>query len=280
MPAQYPGNAITKAARAKSGGGFESAIEVTPPSATPFFEDGFESGDFSKTATNDGSVWGWSPVSVTVDTNNSLTGSNSANFTFGPNAPLDDAWVELAFSFGKSVSEAWAEYDLFVPSNFANRSPSDNAANNKFFQFNFDGSTYQALTVEFTAQGSGKSALRRFLAASEDPATGQANWPADETEFPNIADFIGAGCTLVPGNWHQVRLHFKSSTDGTSADGLAELFIDGVLIRSLAWPFWKISTSGQINGGYVLGYANSGYDNATEFRVDNFKAYDSDPGWT
>jgi hypothetical protein len=242
--------------------------------AQPFFEDDFASGDSSRSTTSDASLFNWAPISVSVDSTRALVGSNSAKFVFGPDADGADSWRELAFSLGKSVSEIWIEYDLYVPSNFAHRSqPIDN---NKFLQLNFNGSTYQALTIEFVRQSDTTSGLKRFLSATENPANGSDNWP---TAFSTQPNFIGAGYNIEPGQWSQVRVHFKSSTDGTTADGIAELWINGVLVRSLSWPFWKISTGGQINGGYILGYSNSGYAEATEFRADDVKIYETNPGW-
>lgn len=267
---------------AKDGGGFQAAglASAPPPSSGgAFFEDSFESGDLSKTTTSDGSTWEWIAPALSVDSGDATDGTQSVSMVFGPDADESDSSAQLNFDFGKALSEVWVEYDLYIPSNFNHRSQAS-VTNNKFFQFNFDGSTYQALTIEYVEGGGGYSDLKRFLSASETPG-GSINWPTDAQVNPTVENFIGVGAayTMNPGNWYQIRVHFKSSTDGTSDDGTAELFVDGTLIKSLDWAYWNISTSGQVNGGYVLGYANSGFDSATEFRVDNFKCYDSDPGW-
>lgn len=231
------------------------------------FEDDFASGDLSKTM--NGYSWGVPAGDVSVV-------NNQVEMTFGPNASGSGADAELNFDFDAPRSEVWVEYDITIPANWAIRANGQNY-NNKFFQLNYNGGYYTALTIEFAHPNpaDGTAMLRRFLAASET-AGGAQNWPTAPTPIQN---FIGPGCTMVPGNTYQIRVHFRSSPDGV-ADGIAELYIGGVLIRSLSWPFWKVATSGQINGGYVLGWANTGYTDETKFLIDNFKIYASDPGWT
>lgn len=249
---------------------------INPPlNGAAFFEDSFETGDLSKSITSDSSSWSWG--GGTVDTDDARTGSNSLSFIFGPDALGEDSFRETSFRFGKSVSEIWLEYYIKIPANFFHRS--DAPSNNKFLQLNFDDSTYQALTVEFEPRGDGTSSLRRFLAASENP-DGSTNWPTSQYTVDKFIGPAGQGFPITLGNWHQIRVHFKSSTNGTGADGRAELWVDGVLLRDLNWPFWKVSTSGQINGGYLMGWSNSGYTDATEIRIDDVKVYDTDPGWS
>ena len=62
-------------------------------------------------------------------------------------------------------------------------------------------------------------------------------------------------------------------------DGRFEIWVNGVSVNSLDWPVWDDTYSGQINGGYILGWANSGFADLTTFYIDDFKVYNQDPGW-
>jgi hypothetical protein len=60
------------------------------------------------------------------------------------------------------------------------------------------------------------------------------------------------------------------------------MWVNGVLVSELAnFEFWNRAGLQQtlIEAGYVMGWSNSGWDQATEFFVDDFKVYDSNPGW-
>lgn len=243
-------------------------------SGTPDFEDDFSSGNLSK-VTN-GYRWGTPGGNVSV-------ANGRVELDFGPDANGADSTAELNFDFGEDLSEVWVQYDLYVPANYTHRSQSG-VTNNKFFQFNYNGSAYQALTIESVEGGGGYSDLKRFLSASQRP-NGSNNWPTDESPgTPNatVQDFIGntGAYAIRTGQWNQIRVHFRSSTDGTIKDGVAEIWANGVLLRSLPWEYWNIATQGKINGGYVMGFSNSGYTQATKFLVDNFKVYATNPGWS
>ncbi|MEP0002457.1 MULTISPECIES: hypothetical protein [Marinobacter] len=251
-----------------------STLGASSAQGSTLIEDGFESGDFSTNSMQNGDSFRWSASNVSVSNVTSRSGSNSAQFIFGPDPDGEDSWRELGFRFGKPVSEIWVEYWILYPDNYYHRSQSG-SSNNKFFQLNYNGAPKQMLTVESAVQGGGNSMMRRFLSTTQRP-DGSVNWPVNDD---SSRDFIGGSgeFAIQKGSWTKIMIHYKSGSDGTRNDGRAEVWVNDKLIHGLDWPFWEPDNGGMINGGYILGWANSGFSQATRIYVDDFKIYDAPP---
>lgn len=254
-----------------------SMLGASIAQGAPWFEDGFESGDFSKNSMRDGTSFRWSASNVSASNATSNSGSYSAMFVFGPNADGEDSWRELGFRFGKAVSDVWVEYWILYPDNYNHRSQSS-SSNNKFFQFNYNGAPKQMLTVESAVQGGGSSLMRRFLSTTQTPS-GANNWPVNDYDTRN---FIGSSSDYViqTGRWTKVMIHYSAGSDGVKNDGRAEVWINDKLFHGLDFPFWEPDNQGRINGGYILGWSNSGFSQATRIYIDDFKVFDAPPDGT
>lgn len=251
-----------------------SIASVASAQSRPLFEDDFNSGDFSNNVMLDGTSFRWSPRGVMVSSSASHSGEYSAQFVFGPNAEDDDSFKELGFRFGRPLSEVWVEYWILYPKSYYHRSQSG-ASNNKFFQLNYNGSPKQMLTIESDVQNGGNSFMRRFLSTTQNPG-GSRNWPLKDN---NTTDFIGSSENFLiqAGKWTKVLVHYKVGSDGIKSNGEAEVWINDNLIHGLDWPFWEPDHQGAINGGYILGWSNSGFSQPTHIYIDDFKIYDSAP---
>ncbi|AZT84112.1 hypothetical protein EHN06_11505 [Marinobacter sp. NP-4(2019)] len=256
--------------------GFSLSINAQELGA-PWFEDSFESGDFSTSSKKGEGSLRWSSSNVSVSSSYAKTGSYSARFVFGPNADGEDSWRELGFRFDSGVPEIWVEYWILYPDNYYHRSQSG-SSNNKFFQLNYNGAPKQLLTVESAVQGGGASLMRRFLSTTQKP-DGSNNWPVNDSDTSN---FIGSSSefAIQLGQWTKVRIYYKAGSDGIKNDGRAEVWINDKLFHALDWPFWEPDNQGWINGGYVLGWSNSGFSQATSIYVDDFKVYTTEPSVT
>lgn len=234
-----------------------------------FFEDNFDNGQKNEA---NGFEWGGAAGSVAVSSENSYSGDYSLQFAFGPDQDGEDSWEEQRFSF-PDAGQVWVQYRVYVPENFYHRSQAPD--NNKFLQLNQSGGN-NMLTVEYAREGSASS-LRRFLSESE-ALNGSDNWPV---AFAGKSNFIGpdASYALQAGRWTLVGVHYKAGSDGILHDGRAEIWVDGVLFNALDWPLWEPSRLGQIDGGYIFGWSNSGFAEETKFYIDDFKIWLSDPGW-
>lgn len=260
-----------------------SAAGVVPaPTDAPtalYFEDDFESGDLSKTATTGTELWSWGGYEPGVDSNGAYSGTYSSRLNYGPDALGEDSRDELSFKLGKVMSEIWLEYYIWYPSNYFHRS--DSPSNNKFLQLSYNGKTSQILTIESLVQDSaaGNSKMKRFMSTSEN-LDGSSNWPLSQTTNPDVQNFIGAGSEFAVrlGQWTQVRVHYRASPDGI-ANGIAEIYFNGTLFKALEWPFWDDQFGGAINGGYINGWSNSGFTELTTIRHDRVQVFESYPGW-
>jgi hypothetical protein len=224
-----------------------SMLGASIAQGAPWFEDGFESGDFSKNSMRDGTSFRWSASNVSASNATSNSGSYSAMFVFGPNADGEDSWRELGFRFGKAVSDVWVEYWILYPDNYNHRSQSS-------------------------------SLMRRFLSTTQTPS-GANNWPVNDFDTRN---FIGSSSdyAIQTGRWTKVMIHYSAGSDGVKNDGRAEVWINDKLFHGLDFPFWEPDNQGRINGGYILGWSNSGFSQATRIYIDDFKVYDAPPDGT
>ena len=90
-----------------------------PPSdGSPFFTDGFESGDLSRS--ENGFFWGGGKGSANVRSTTlwPRTGTHSAQFTFSGNGGdiNADAWAQLGYAFPPvNPGEIWGEYYIYFP---------------------------------------------------------------------------------------------------------------------------------------------------------------------
>ena len=133
----------------------------------------------------------------------------------------------------------------------------------------------QMLTVESAVQGGGDSLMRRFLSTTQSPSRAN-NWPVNDNDTRN---FIGSSgeFAIQTGRWTKVLIHYSAGSDGSRNDGRAEVWVNDKMIHALDWPFWEPDNRGRINGGYILGWSNSGFSQATRIYVDDFKIYDAPP---
>lgn len=97
-------------------------VAVSTASAEVLFSDDFESGGFSHKL--GAAAWN-SMEKVSISTAVSKSGNYAAKFHYPGNTDLTaDSWAELRFDLGKLTTDFWAQYDLFIPSNFRHRNPS------------------------------------------------------------------------------------------------------------------------------------------------------------
>lgn len=277
--------------RHRDGQGNVSAYSSTVADTTlasggvsPFFEDNFETGNFTKTG--GGFSWTINSSNVAVTTDNPRgTDTYSAAFTYGPTPIGEHNWnAEKRFLLGASYTEIWVEYYLFVPANYYHRIPLP--SNNKFFRLHEDDPYGFHITTETESTAAqtpaGTSYFRRFLAATRGASGNLYDMP----KTPNI---IGPDYPIKPGYWTQMRFHFKSASARDVLDGVAEWWADGVPIVTKTWDFWTESEGNDggnpgrqafVTGGYIIGWSNSSFTDETVFNIANWKVYSSNPGWT
>ena len=228
----------------------------------------------------------------TGDATNAVSVSGEA--AYGNQGSLDGS-----FHFGAYVTEVWIEFWWYVPSNYAQRLHNNfNAAsaNNKLllvWNDTYSGATdwepgwefYPNYTNGAGAQvtGTGTSWLWPTVNSTVNGSIITVPTPYTVNLAASAGDvYIGTGGYVVPGQWNQMRYHFKASSAYGNTDGVMEHWVNGTLVfqktngsfYGAATPFYRT-----LHHGYLIGSANSGYTQETKFYIDDFKIYDQNPAW-
>ncbi len=256
-------------------------VGTTEKEGDIFFNDSFESGDLSYTNQTSGAIWSGSNRGgdgdfVGVSTDKAYTGQYSLKFKFGGNPDLDDdAFAEERFYLGSAKDEVYIRYYLWVPENFTVRSVSGD--NNKFIRL--WGDTYgDPMQVGVSYRHEGIPYYK----------TKSLGWNAD-SDLDHVPNCSGSTGLIFPGNeyrgtsslydmkgkWTAIETHYKR--DAGSGDGAFEMWVDGVQEinkHNISWIGAPCSP-GYFKNGYLLGWANSGFDEDTIFYIDDVVFSDS-----
>lgn len=224
-------------------------LSVASSNAEVIFMDDFSSGDLSKVQ---GSArWGGTRDVTVVN--------QSARFKFtGTSNPSGHAFSELRFDLGRLYPEVWVQFRLFIPANYKHRYPNSAASNNKFIRLwpqNYD--DLEKVGYSTWRSGSDYSSLR-------------ADWNIGTGIGPkgdNVANFI---TDADKGRWMTIRIHAKAASS-SSQHGTLRFWKNGTLIINNSNTVNNYRTGGlnAFRYGYLLGWANSGFDEDTYLSIDN-----------
>lgn len=251
-----------------------------PGAVLPFFSDGFETGNYGR---SNGFVWA-APTRVTVSDDRAYTGKYALKFRFPGSLRGNDAFSEQRFDFGRYTKSIWIEYMLYVPQNFRHRNDLPN--NNKFIVLWKDayGSQSGEWQISWEYRRLNDTASLGELMSSrwdELEVTGGGPWPSPRP--PRQVELIGGRGALRIGQWNRVRFMAKAASSRTAEDGESRLWVNETLV--LKYTTGRFFGADPVKGdatlrrGYLLGWANSGFDEETVFFLDDIKFYTSDPGW-
>lgn len=250
-----------------------------PPSgngAPPFFQDNFDSGVLTSA---NGFRWR-DNTNVIVSDENAYSGSHALRFRYSGRERDKDGMSEQRFDMGRYLSELWLDYMIYVPANFAHRA--DRPHNNKFFVLwrdKYSGVHTWSVAVEYERGGSDENSVSRFMARTPEHTltrnTGRPGkyWP----------QFIGPNNPVKVGQWNRIRFHVKAATTRTSGDGVMEMWVNDQLFFSFYEGHYHNGdltvADAVLKQGYLMGWANSGFTETTDFFIDDVKFYSSNPGW-
>jgi uncharacterized protein YwbE len=187
-------------------------------------------------------------------------------FVFGGSAdPADDAWAEQRFKLGKVRGEALRElfvgFVLATPANYVHRD-AKGPDNNKILRLwdqNYSGSVvHLGMSALRRSNGSGSQLTVEF---KQDGHTGNYNTgPWSPILTPSKADTIG--------------FYVRTSSGVNVPDGVIRVWWNRVLkYEHTNLRLASVAQGPGYNGlgnGYLLGWANSGFDQRTEFHVWRF----------
>lgn len=225
-----------------------------------FFQDGLESGDLS--FTQNGVRWAGS-TSVSVNTASPKTGSFGLNFRYSAVPDNSDSFSEQRFSLGGNYPDIWVSYDMHIPANYYHRTQSS-STNNKGFLYmwsgNYGSPDGPMIGPEFWPNGDGTStaSMRVF-----GPGLDRHLWGACPAAIKSSD----------AGKWFKIIAHYKYASSSNN-DGIAQIwkvYDDGSieLTCNITNGAWYVSGARGFDQGYLLGWSNSGFNEETNFQIDN-----------
>lgn len=243
-----------------------------------FFSDDFESGNLDSPDTTDDSHWK-SGSSTDVVSEKSRSGDYSLKFHYEGDTDEDaDAQSEQRFAFGEEKTDLYVRYYIYFPENYEHRDVSPN--NNKIIRIWSDEEEYDGDSVKVGASLSYDSEIISDL-FPEGYKSGYGEdviWDYDGSNGPLYNSDWGDKWGLTSddlGRWICFEWHF-SPDDGTGT-GAHEFWVDGV-------KQWGTTDHDVANAppprtyfkaGYLMGWANSGYDEDTYIYIDDVVMSDS-----
>lgn len=200
------------------------------------------------------------------DTVHATSGTRSLRHIYPAN---NNSNREFAFELADPIGpEIWIQYDLRLADNWKHRNDPTGPDNNKFL----------AMWAEnYSTGGEAQFILCWHRSSDTESHLEICNFHGDDDRYAG-GPHANEGTIFTDadrGRWMQIRVHVL-----LDESGMIELWKDGTLVASLYdYNSW---TSGGLNyfrNGYIMGAANSGFDEETPFWIDDLRIYDTDPGW-
>ena len=206
------------------------------------------------------------------------SGSHSLCFLYHGKPSGQDSTAEQKFELGRPVTEVWVKYFIRFPRNYFHRA--DSPSNNKFFYF---------WSKDYQDEG---DEVSWHLWASGDTGNSVLTYVTfDEYgHHPNLKDgipkpvFVDRSRDLE--RWIKVILHWKRQSGPDEADGVVQVWAsdrDGSLrnlisATNLTHTWGRYSNYNFVDRGYVLGWANSGFEQDTDICIDDISFSEEPPG--
>jgi len=245
-----------------------NATAAVATTTVPYFSDNFDNGQKNKA---NGFSWAVADSRVSVSSTYAYSGQYSLQFSYGPDADGKDSFAEQRFNIAPDAASApaemWIQYMWRVPKNFTLREPLPN--NNKLVSFfaekySTEGDIQTTFEYERTTA---TSAHLRSLCMSNSHCR-----PGTDYSGKKHVDVV---VSSMMGQWTRMRIHVKSGTPGA-----IEIWRDNSLVYT-NYDLDLTYTGGNnyFRHGYIMGWSNTGFAEVTNFYVDDFTVYTTNPGW-
>ena len=192
--------------------------------------------------------------------------------TYQAAADGKDSFTERKFRItsGTGYKELWVKFDIFVPSNYYQRTQTS-SANNKGWMHVWSGTysddyTGPAISTGFWPKSNGISNSVPYI---KGPPLSGGGYLFSKHDWANESEGI---TTADRGKWLTIIHHFKYATAANN-DGVLQVWKirDGVthMIHDIRDGAWYAPGQPGFDQGYLLGWANSGFAEETVFYIDN-----------
>jgi hypothetical protein len=211
-------------------------------------KDDFESGKLGKP------LW-IGDTYVSVVEGQAVSGTKAARFHFS-GSPAGDALAELRFDLGKPYRDLWFAYSFYIPKNYTHRQ----SGNHKFFRLwgtDYGDKEKIGASTWGNSPADGFSRLRcDWDSTGGGMGEGGKNYP----NFITAADL---------GTWMRVMIHCEAAT--AEVKGTIQIWKNGTLIidNPNQVALYKEGSIHAYKQGYLLGWANKGFAEDTDFYIDD-----------
>lgn len=215
----------------------------------------------------DGRTWGvgdarWGrgtgSANATVQNAYAASGSKSARIRF------TTAAGQLAFDLGAHYREVTITFKWRVPENWKHRT-TGSPTNNKMFRIWGDDGGAQNGYDNTEKVGSSmwrENDFRSRISADYNNGGGMGELPGT-----NYSGFL---TSADAGLWHDIEIYVKACSASGAADGVIRLKKNGVTIYNATnVNNWFSGKPHAYRHGYLMGWANTGYDEATDYYLDD-----------
>lgn len=218
----------------------------------------------------------------------------------------EDAWSEQRFSINpqalpvgkKGLTEIWLQYDQYIPENFHHRDPNPDyksgfTQGRKVLALFGDGYSKPYPTYVIGANYRRNAYTGLDVVPDASHASQTFFWTNAEGVRRNYQGLgvydVFPGDRNIPrlvidpriekGHWQRKTLHLKLPTSASSNDGIIEFWVQRLVDTASPITAKIIDVSSgdfydpirpYINGGYLLGYTNDGYNEDVTYLIDNF----------
>ena len=246
------------------------------------FTDDFESGSLHEGSKQQNGFFWRIGDDTEVSTENKKNGSYSLRFFFEGKEDGKDASSEQRFYLGGHHPDIWVKYDLFIPSNYVHRNSTGSDNNKGFLWLWAQGYSCKEregpkLGSHFWPRDNGDSKVSMYATACENGEQKiQEHWLSTEEGDGKSNNGI---INDDRGHWMTLIMHAKYATKANN-DGVFEMWktnwrgeTDKLMnIHNGAWYSTQPNSNEPARGfdqGYLLGWANSGFDEDTIIYLDN-----------
>lgn len=217
--------------------------------------------------TSSGSTGRWGrgagSVNASIQTAQPFTGTKSCRIQYAAGTGYAG---QAAFDLGAHYNEVRITMRLFIPSNWKHRYMGSSATNNKIFRLWGD----DGLGGQSNNYNSLEKVGASYWRSNDFSSTLQIDWNSGDGIGPKGGSFANFISTADLGKFMKIEIYCKQSSGLGIANGIIRVKKNDAIAMNLTnvnnW------TTGQRHGyryGYLLGWANTGFDELTAFYLDN-----------
>ena len=213
----------------------------------------------------------WDPR--TPESADDVVGEHMMRYRYQPGA----SWTEQRYDMGGAYPEVWISYWIRVPRNYARPS----GTNNKWFNI-WMGRSKNLYSADYENNNISRIEMQDWPGSSNSMDINIQFRNGSDGKYRNSNRYANFVTPADAGRWMKILYHFKASSSNSADDGILRMYrrwhseADYELINDLTNLNVGVGSGSVAAGrlgwgaGYVMGYANAAYSEATDWLLDDF----------